>query len=325
MSNRFFIPAAARALVALCCVTPAEAAVTPGSALPAVRAAGFPAPLRAAVRPRGAVSTSLQDPQGLAIAPNGDLYVANFLGNTVTVYGSNLVQKTASTISAGLDYPTGVAFDSAGNLFVNNYTSAQVTVYNPSLQQLTSRTLNGYGGRGIAIDALDDVYIAGVLNTHAANGTGAIDIYRCDGSFENQFIEPGLNYPYFVAASKHFIAYGGVNVGQPSGVSAYYTYTQTQLASSSQQSAPGYAWAAHAVGAMAFDSNEKLYVAHSDTDTVGVFTPVKNTGANLIAQLGFSPTGIAVDLAHNHVFVADGAGNAIAVYTAAGSFVTTLH
>jgi len=321
MSNRTFLPVVAGALIAACGVAPAAAAITPVSAFPAVRAAATFPQHRAALRRRAAITTSLQDPEGMAIAPNGDLYVANALGNTVTVYGSNLVQKTASTIVAGLDYPTGVAFDSAGNLYVNNYESTQVTVYNSSLQLLTGRTLNGYGGRGIAIDSLDDVFVAGVLNTYANNGSGAIDYYRCDGAFENQFVEPGTNFPYVVAASKHFIAYGGVNVNQSSSTSAYYTYTQTQLASG--QSAPGYGWNAGAVAAMTFDSNETLWVAQSDNNTIGIFTPLKNTYVTFL-KLTNAPSGLAVDLAHNHVFIAHGQLNKIAVYSTTGKYITSL-
>jgi DNA-binding beta-propeller fold protein YncE len=271
-----------------------------------------------------ASSTALNGPEGLTIAPNGDLYVANFNGSTVTVYGSNLVQKPSATIYAGLDFPDGLAFSSAGILWVSNYTGNNITAYDTNHNLLSNLTRSGAGGWGIAFDALDDMYVSGVLNTSAGNGSGAINYYRVDGSFEAQFLQPNDAYPYYVATSKHFIAYGGSDFGSGSTLSAYYSYVQLQLASTGQRYAPGYGWAAHSVTGLAFDSNEKLYVAEGDQNAVGIFTPLANTFVPFL-KLGFSPGGIAVDLAHNHVFVSDTAHNAIAVFTAAGQPLTVLH
>ena len=59
-----------------------------------------------------------------------NLYVANYFGNTVTVYapGSAAVLRT---ISAGVSGPFALAVGGSGNLFVANASGNTVTVYAP--------------------------------------------------------------------------------------------------------------------------------------------------------------------------------------------------
>ncbi len=265
-------------------------------------------------RRASAASTTLQSPEGMALASNGDLYVADTDGSSIFVYGSNLARKTSSTITNGISYPTSLAFDSAGDLHVANAGTQTITVYNQNhnpVANLTSR----FQGTAIVFDALDDLYIAGVNDS-------TIDFFRSDGTFESDFSVPGLNIVYAAAASRHFIAYGGYN--SSGGTSAFYTYVTNQIMSSGQQYAPGYGWQANTVVAMAFDSNEELYLAAAFPNVVTVFTPLQNTSKQLLT-LGFEPWGIVVDLAHNHLFVSDLTDNLIAVYTLAGKFITNLH
>jgi len=62
----------------------------------------------------------LNQPSGLAVATNGDLYVANEGGNEVLVYSANYSQIAGKTITQGINSPTAVAFDGQGNLWVGN-------------------------------------------------------------------------------------------------------------------------------------------------------------------------------------------------------------
>lgn len=62
----------------------------------------------------------LDGPGGLAYAPNGDLYVANNIGDTIAriTPGGAISLFSASPL---LDGPGGIAIDNAGNLFVGQY------------------------------------------------------------------------------------------------------------------------------------------------------------------------------------------------------------
>ena len=64
----------------------------------------------------------LNQPSGLAVATNGDLYVANEGGNEVLVYSANYSQIAGKTITQGINSPTAVAFDGQGNLWVGTET-----------------------------------------------------------------------------------------------------------------------------------------------------------------------------------------------------------
>ncbi|MGI4792219.1 MAG: NHL repeat-containing protein [Janthinobacterium lividum] len=70
-------------------------------------------------------SQSLYDPQGVTVDAKGDLFVANYYGNSITEFAAGLTAGTFQTpflfaYGSKLDGPTGLAFDSSGNLFVAN-------------------------------------------------------------------------------------------------------------------------------------------------------------------------------------------------------------
>ena len=55
---------------------------------------------------------------GLAFDAAGNLYVANFNGNTVSEFSCTGASK--GTFASGLSVPVGLAFDAVGNLYVAN-------------------------------------------------------------------------------------------------------------------------------------------------------------------------------------------------------------
>ena len=68
-----------------------------------------------------AATNPLNEPQGLAVASNGDLYVANSGDSNILVFGPSYSTLPALTIIRGVSRPSGVAFDTQGNLWVSNY------------------------------------------------------------------------------------------------------------------------------------------------------------------------------------------------------------
>jgi len=101
----------------------------------------------------------LSQPSGVAVDPQGNIYVANSATNQILVYDVNRVQRSSKTISAGLAHPSGLAFDSNGNLWVANYGQtgydSSVTEYNSKGQQNTGATItaNLQFTLGIAVDS----------------------------------------------------------------------------------------------------------------------------------------------------------------------------
>ncbi len=79
-------------------------------------------------------NTGLSGPLGIAIDANDNIYVANLLGGTVTVYAANSNGNATpiSTISSPtLQAPEGVALDSQGKIYVTN--NPQLGPYRPSV------------------------------------------------------------------------------------------------------------------------------------------------------------------------------------------------
>ena len=80
--------------------------------------------------------TMLSSPRGVALAPDGTLYVANDAGHgVITVYapGSSGDAAPERTLSCGgLARPEGMSLDAAGNLYVANFGGNSISVFGPS-------------------------------------------------------------------------------------------------------------------------------------------------------------------------------------------------
>jgi DNA-binding beta-propeller fold protein YncE len=108
-----------------------------------------------------AATNPLNQPRGLALASNGNLYVANSGGNNVLVFNPNYAWVSSKTITAGVDKPTSVAFDSAGNLYVANIGTESVTQYSSAGVQNTAGTITAAINTPeyIAVDGLDNIWV----------------------------------------------------------------------------------------------------------------------------------------------------------------------
>jgi DNA-binding beta-propeller fold protein YncE len=99
--------------------------------------------------PAPAVSTQvgrLNDPTGLAFDARNNLWVANYRGNSIVMYGAADIRKSGAPrpvlviagSGAGLHGPNRIAFDSRGDLWIANYDDDTVVSF--SAEQLTSHS-----------------------------------------------------------------------------------------------------------------------------------------------------------------------------------------
>ncbi len=124
------------------------------------------------------IASGLDNPDGLAFDPAGNLYIANLYAGTVsvlpksggTLFGQSVSADTVATIASTGDTAAGLAFDPAGNLYVADEEGGTVSVL-----PKTSGTLSGHsvtadtlativsglnGPAGLAFDQAGNLYIA---------------------------------------------------------------------------------------------------------------------------------------------------------------------
>ena len=137
-------------------------------------------------------------PWGIALDAGGDLFVANYSTNTVTVlpassgtiFGQSVTAGDAVTLvaAAGLDQPTALAFDAAGDLFIGNngnntltvLPNSSGTIFGQSVTADVATTVTAAtsfdGVFGLAFDAAGDLFGASEGNSSVvvvpvSNGT----------------------------------------------------------------------------------------------------------------------------------------------------------
>jgi len=245
--------------------------------------------------------TRLDNPAGIALDSQGDIYVANSLGGpvvrhesydrgTVTVYpagshGNVAPIATISGAATGLAYPIGIALDSGGNMYVSNNNIAN-----------TSSDLK--------YDASITVYPAGSNGNAPPVATIAGD-------------STGLSYPWGIAldSSRNLYAVGYVN-GVGYGVNVYPAGSNGNVSPSA--SIAGTDTGLNGPSGIALDSGGSLYVANSYGGPTGggsvTVYPAGSSGdavPTTTITSSFSgidgASGIAVDSAGN-IYVANQSG-----------------
>jgi sugar lactone lactonase YvrE len=125
---------------------------------------------------RGATETLLNEPSDLAIAPNGDLYVAD--GHIAQESNARIVRfdRNGRFISAWgtkgdapgeLDCPHSIALDSRGRVFVGDRTNNRIQIFSPDGDLLD---IWEQFGRPSGVRILDDVLYVADSESRAVEG-----------------------------------------------------------------------------------------------------------------------------------------------------------
>ncbi|MFL6461542.1 MAG: YncE family protein [Nitrososphaeraceae archaeon] len=103
---------------------------------------------------------------------NGNMYVANFYSNTVSVIDDNTNKVIVRIPFASNTSPADVAFNSDnGNIYVTNYNAGNVSVINGNTNRVISTIFVGGNPTAIAVNSANgDVYVADGIN-----GVGVIN------------------------------------------------------------------------------------------------------------------------------------------------------
>src|SRR5665213_3597259 len=121
-------------------------------------------------------ASGLGDPRGMAFDNAGNLYVANFQGETISKIAPN---GTTSIFATGFDGPNGMAVDTTGNLYVANYFENNVLkiTSNGTVSTFGARVLDG--PEGLAFDSAGNLYVANYFNNTVSeiSPTGTVSTF----------------------------------------------------------------------------------------------------------------------------------------------------
>lgn len=240
------------------------------------------------------------NPMGVVYdSSNGDIYVANEEGNSVSVISA--ANNTVMATIQGCDSPLGVGFDNSTNvIFATNVGGSNVTAISGVTNQVITTIPTGTTPWAVAYDGSnEDVYVAnsGSNNVTVISGT----TYRAIASVAVGIGPFGIAWDS--ATGEMFVAEHGA--GSPIGgdnVSVINTTTNTLVATigvgSSNSAGP---WSGPF--GMAFDnSNGDIYVVNEHTDNVSV---ISGTTLSVVANInvGDEPYEMAYDNDNGDIFV----------------------
>jgi sugar lactone lactonase YvrE len=262
-------------------------------------------------RPPTVAPVGLISPAGVAVAPDGSVYVADFLADevfrvnpvgTVVLYAGGGVHGDGRATMAWLNHPAGLAVDAAGNLYIADATGG--TVRKVDRRGIIStlidngRTYHQYGLLGVAVDGRGAVWVSEigggtVRRIDAVNGADLdtsqmppptwLPSYMAFDSAGNLYVSDGAaapsDNPMFQTPTG-----GGCRIVRFSPDSKLSVIAGTGVCGYSGDGGPAVGAQLDDPGGIAFDSAGNMYLSDANNhrirriDRSGIITTVVGTG-----------------------------------------------
>jgi len=230
------------------------------------------------------------------------LYVANFTGNSITVYaagatGNATPVATIAGSNTGLNAPFGIALDAGGRLYVANIDSDSITVYaagatgNATPMTTIAGSNTGLNNTiGIAVDAAGRLYVS---NYNSGNFGIVIYAAGASGNATPMAIiagsNTGLNFPTYLAL-QGATPPQAINslIGQVISPSLGFSKGEQTSLTAKLQAALGYLGAgdtADAIAVLQAFINEVNALVNSGRLTAAAAAPLISAAEGIIAEL----------------------------------------
>jgi streptogramin lyase len=252
-----------------------------------------------------APAPSLNLPLGMAFDATGNLWVANYVSNTILEYASPYTGSPILTVSnTALIGPAGIVFDSSHNMIVSSYNNNTISVFTPPYTG-TPVTFSARPAGGdpfqIALDASGNLYVA--------TSSNALTVFAppfTSSSTPAYSITTGITFGYGLAFD------GSGNLWYMDGSNGIEEYTPPFSASSAPVLTMSNA-AFKSNGNLAFDAAGNLYYTNSST-LAGVVAPPFTSGSTPTTFGTFS-SAYGVASHGSDIFVSDFINNKIQEFT----------
>ncbi|MDP9053870.1 MAG: hypothetical protein M3N93_06150 [Acidobacteriota bacterium] len=259
-----------------------------------------------------AVQAEISDVHGIAVGPNGHVYIADTHnarvreivpgGNIYTLAGNGTVGYTgdgAAATKAELSVPSGVAVDSAGNVYIADYGNAAVRKVDSkgNISTIAGTGSWGYSGDGgpankaalagpyaLTFDPSGNLYISDLGNTNIREITtdGNIHTVLSNVSAESIAVD--------AAGSIYFPSYQSSTVQKVLANGTKFTIAGTGSPGFSGDKGPGTRAQLNQPYGLALDGSGDVYVADSGNQVIRLLIPVASTITVVSAASGSGST-----------------------------------
>ena len=242
------------------------------------------------------VSSGLNNPQGVAVDAQGNVYIADTANNVIKEW-SPATQQTV-VLCSGFINPRAVAVDRNGNVYIADSGNNAIKEWSTS-QQMTTLASGLSNPSGVAVDSQGNVYFSD-------GGNNAIDEWNAASQQVTQLVNIGLSSPTGVAVDalgNLYFADSGHNAVKEWVVASGQV---TALVSSGLLDPTG----------LAVDGQGNVYISDTGDNAVKEWSAGSQQVAALVSAGLNSPAGTAVDSLGN-VYIADTNNNAVKKLTLA--------